>query len=132
MWYVWITCVNNFTLQSRFIFLRYCDVSFVMSQLRYKCFCYNKTIDVIFWYVQVTHKRYVVITLFLGLSLWYTLYHVTATFFQVPKKSIFNNIRNAYVLCVRSNYVQKNDTIILRSGSSFLDYFFIRLHNILK
>ena len=43
------------------------DISFVMPQVRYQCFCYNNTFNVIFWYVQVTHKSYVIITLFLGL-----------------------------------------------------------------
>ena len=57
--------------------------------------CHNNNVfNVIFWYVQVTHKSYVIITLFLGMSLWDILYYVTSTFFQILKKCILNNIRN--------------------------------------
>ena len=77
-----------------FHFFHHCDISFVMSQLRYQYFCYNNVFNVIFWYVQVTHKSYVIITLFLGMSLWDILYYVTSTFFQILKKCILNNIRN--------------------------------------
>ena len=110
--------------------LHYSHVSFffvnvtfllVKSQLRDLCFCYHNTINVVFWYVQVTHKSYIVFTFFLGFSLWHTLHYVTTTFFQAPKTYIFNNIRNALF----TNYVRKYDTIILRTGSSFLDYFFV-------
>ena len=77
--------------------------------------------NVLFWYVQVSHKSYVIITLFLGLPLWYT--YVTTTFFQVPKKRILITLEIRCLL-VRSNYVRKYDTITLRVGSSFLDYLF--------
>ena len=71
--------------------------------------------------------------MFLGLSLWYTLYYATTTFFQVSKTRILSNIINARCLLVRSNEVRKYDTITLRVGSSFLDSFFVvRLHNVLK
>ena len=70
-----------------------------MSQLLYQCFFYSNTFlmvlkKVIFWYVQVTYKSYLIITFFLGLSLGATLYYVTTTLFQIPKKCILNNIRN--------------------------------------
>ena len=132
MWYVWITWVNNFTLQSHFIFLCPCDISFVMSQLRYQCFCYNNTFNVIFWYVQVTHKSYVIITLFLGLSLWDTLYYVTTTFSRFSENEFLITLEMRCLL-LRSNYVRKSDTITLGAVSSFLGYFLVvRLHNILK
>ena len=70
--------------------------------------------------------------MFLGLSLWDTLYYVTTTFFQVPKTRILNNIRNASLL-VCSHYIRKYDTITLCVWSSFLDYsFVVHLCNILK
>ena len=69
------------------------------------------------------HKRTVVITLFLGFSLCHTLYYVTTTFFQLPKKRILNNIRNAS-FTLRSNYFRKYNTITLCIGSSFLDFIF--------
>ena len=87
MWYVWITCVNNLTLQSSFSFLRHCDVSFVMSQLRYQCFCYNNTIDVIFWYVQVTHKSYVMICCFLA-----CLYGILCIMWQLTFSRFLKNV----------------------------------------
>ena len=99
------------------IFLRHC----VMSQLHYQCFCQDNTINDIFGYVQVTHKRTVVITLFLGFC--HTLYYVTTKFFQLPKKLILNNIRNA-LFTLRSNYFRKYNTITLCIGSSFLDFIF--------
>ena len=132
MWYVWITYVNNFPVQSIFIFLRHCNISFVMSQLCYRCFCCNSTFNFSFWYVQVIHKRYVIIALFLGLSLSDALYYVTTTSFQVPKNAFLITLE-MFCLLVHSNYMRKSDTITLRFGSSFLGYFFVvRLHNILK
>ena len=87
------------------IFLRHC----VMSQLHYQCFCQDNTFNDIFGYVQVTHKRTVVITLFFHFSLCHTLHYVTTTFFQLPKKLILNNIRNGcllYVLITSGNTIQ--------------------------
>ena len=63
-------------------------------QLRY----FRFPVVTYFWDVQVTQKSYVIITLLPGLSLWETLYFVITTFFQVPKKSILNNIRNNNVV----------------------------------
>ena len=132
MWYVWITWISNFTLQSHFIFLRPCDISLVMSQLRYQCFSYNSRFNVIFWYVQLTHTSYVIITLFLGLSLGDTLYYVTTTFSRFLE-NVFLITLEMHCLLVRFNYVRKLDTITSRVGSLFLRYFFVvRLHNKLK
>ena len=65
-----------------------------------------------FWYVQVTHKSYFIITLFLSLSLWDLFYYVTTTFFQVQKIRILNNrkgkwyILYSYVLTTYGNTIQ--------------------------
>ena len=48
-------------------------------------------------------------------------------------KNAFLIILEICYLLVRSNYVRKYDTITLRVGALFLDYFFVvRLHNVLK
>ena len=94
MWYVWITCITS--LLSRLFFLRYCDVSFIMSRLLYQCFYYNNTFlmalkETLFF---GTFKLRIKVSLLLSWSLWDTMYDVTIAFFQVPKKHILNNIWN--------------------------------------
>ena len=121
MWYAWNTCVNNFTLQSRFTFLHHCDVSFVMSKLLYQCFCYNNTFNVISWYVQVTHKSYIVITFFLGLSLWDTLHFVTTTFSRFMQ-NVFLITLEMRRLLVCPSYVRKHMRIGPHIWITFLWY----------
>ena len=110
MWYVWITCVNHFTVTFHF---RHCDVCFILSQLRYWCFYYNSIFlialkSISFWYVM--HKIYVIIRLFLGLSLWDTFIMWQLHFFRFLNK-IFLIILEICYLLVRSNYLSKYDTI---------------------
>ena len=82
---------------------------FCLLQLRYRCFCYSNTFNVIFWYIQVTHKS-----------------------FQVPRKPTLITLE-INCLLIRSNYVRKLDTISLRAVSLFLGYLFVvRLYNILR
>ena len=117
----------------------YTTVTFHFPSSLWHFFCYVPT-TLSMLLLQQRIQRYflmrikvnVIITLFLGLSLWDTLYYVTTTFFQVPRKRILNNTEMSCLL-VRSNHVRKLDTITLRTGSSFLGYLFVvRLHNILK
>ena len=132
MRYVSITWINNFTLQSHFILLRYCDISFVMWQLHYKFFCYNNTFNVTFCYIQVTHKRYVIITSFLDRH-WEVLCIMWQIHFSRFLENVFLITLEMHCLLACSNYVRKLDTITLHAGSSFLGYFYeVRLHNILK
>ena len=54
-------------------------------------------------------ESYVIIRLFLGLALRDTLYYVTTTFFQVPKKCIQNKFSNTlltgtFKLCTKMHY----------------------------
>ena len=110
MWYVWITCVNNFTVIFHF---RYCNICFILSQLRYWCFYYNNIFlialkNISFWYVM--HKSYVIIRLFHGLSLWDTFIMWQLHFFRFPN-NIFLIILEICYLVVRSNYLSKHDTI---------------------
>ena len=67
-----------------------------MSQLRYQCFCYNSTFNVIFLYIQVKIK----VSMFL--------------------ENIFLITLEMHCLLVRSNYVRKLDTISLCGRSLIL------------
>ena len=68
-------------------------------------------------------KMYVIIRLFLGLSLWDT-FIMWQLYFSRFLKSIFLIILEICYLLVRFNYVRKYDTNTLRVGSSFLDLIF--------
>ena len=122
MWYVWITCVNNFTVIFHF---RYCNICFILSQLRYWCFYYNNIFlialkNISSWYVM--HKSYVIIRLFHGLPLWDTFIMWQLHFFRFPN-NIFLIILEICYLLVRSNYLSKYDTItFLISGCLFVWY----------
>ena len=111
MWYAWITCVNNFKLQSRFVFLSlwrfFCCVTTMLSMLllqqpnlRY------------FLYFQVTHKSKVVPICFLVCHLWHTL-HLWQLNFSKFLKAVSLILLEMRCLLVRSNYLRHNYFIYL-------------------
>ena len=136
MWYVWITCVNNFKVMFRFSSSLWCFFYYVKT-----------TLSILFLQQHIfngfkitlsfgTFKLPMKVTLYLrcflvcqcGIPCIMWQLH-----FSRVLKDVFLTILERRCLLVRSSYVRKYDTITSGVGYSFLDYFFvIHLHNVLK